>query len=202
MAIIIGLTGGIASGKSTVSNFLREKGIPIVDADKIARMVVEPGEYALEEIVRTFGKEVLTAAGGLNRKKLGQIVFQDPNAREKLNKIVHPAVRQRMVHEKNIWLQEGNKIIVLDIPLLYENDLFHLINKVLLVYVDKQTQLQRLMARDGSTEKEAQQRIQAQWPLKDKLDRADAVINNGGSLKETEKQLQHILERWDIQTPS
>ncbi|KGA97842.1 dephospho-CoA kinase [Alkalihalobacillus alcalophilus ATCC 27647 = CGMCC 1.3604] len=202
MSLIIGLTGGIASGKSTVSTYLKQKGIPIVDADKIAREVVEPDEDAYKKIVETFGEEVVTSDETLHRKRLGEIVFNDPLAREKLNKIVHPAVRQRMVEEKNRWLNEGYQTVVLDIPLLFESDLFHLVDKVLLVYVDEETQLSRLMARDQSTKEAALKRIQAQMPLKEKVERADAIISNNDVLEKTYEQIEQLISDWKICAPS
>ncbi|WP_413379158.1 dephospho-CoA kinase [Alkalihalobacillus sp. 1P02AB] len=202
MSLIIGLTGGIASGKSTVSTYLKQNGIPIVDADKIARKVVEPGEDAYKEIVDTFGEEVIMPDRTLHRKRLGEIVFNDPIAREQLNKIVHPAVRQGMVQEKNRWLNEGYQTVVLDIPLLFESNLFHLVDKVLLVYVEEHIQLSRLMERDQSTKEAALKRIQAQMPLKDKMERADAIIYNNDTLEKTYEQVDQLISDWKMFAPS
>jgi dephospho-CoA kinase len=197
--MFIGLTGGIASGKSTVSKMIQAKGIPIIDADKIAREVVEPGTKALQAIIQHFGKVVLNEDGTLARKKLGSIIFEVPEERAILNQIVHPAVRNRMNELKNQMLDEGAKTIVYDIPLLFESNLFYLVDKVLLVYVDEKTQLSRLLARDQAGYNDARQRIASQMSLRDKRDKADAIIDNSFTLKETKEQLDAILKQWSIE---
>ncbi len=196
--MLIGLTGGIASGKSTVSKMIEARGIPVIDADQIAREVVEKGSETLQKIVDYFGTEILNEDGTLARKKLGAIVFQDKEKREALNAIIHPAIRKRMLEKKEELLARGEKTIVFDIPLLYENNLFHLVDKVLLVYVDEKTQLKRLMERDRAGEKDARRRIASQMPLAEKRERADAIIDNSGTIEETEKQLDAILKRWHV----
>lgn len=196
--MLIGLTGGIASGKSTVSKMIEARGIPVIDADQIAREVVEKGSETLQKIVDYFGTEILNEDGTLARKKLGAIVFQDKEKREALNAIIHPAIRKRMLEKKEELLARGEKTIVFDIPLLYENNLFHLVDKVLLVYVDEKTQLKRLMERDRAGEKDAHRRIASQMPLAEKRERADAIIDNSGTIEETEKQLDAILKRWHV----
>ncbi|MFN7250688.1 MAG: dephospho-CoA kinase [Anaerobacillus sp.] len=195
--MIIGLTGGIASGKSTVSNLIKLEGIPVVDADLIAREVVEKGETAYEQIVKVFGTEILTVDGTLDRKKLGSIVFSDEHKRFLLNDIVHPAIRVRMQEKIEQWKQEGFKTIVLDIPLLYESKLTNLVEKVIVVYVDQQLQKERLKNRDQYSDEEALSRINAQLPLKEKITYADEVIHNNGSLDETKNQLLTILTKWN-----
>jgi dephospho-CoA kinase len=195
--MIIGLTGGIASGKSTVSNLIKSEGIPVVDADLIAREVVEKGETAYEHIVKVFGTEILTVDGALDRKKLGSIVFSDEQKRFLLNDIVHPAIRVRMQEKIEQWKQEGFKTIVLDIPLLYESKLTNMVEKVIVVYVDQQLQKERLKNRDQYSDEEALSRINAQLPLKEKITYADEVIHNNGSLDETKNQLLAILTKWD-----
>ncbi|WP_059103829.1 dephospho-CoA kinase [Shouchella shacheensis] len=192
----IGLTGGIASGKTTVAKLFIERGIPVIDADQISRRVVEPGKAAYVAIVDYFGKDVLLQDGTIDRKKLGSIIFADEHKRKALNGMVHPAVRTEMVGEAEASLKEGHTFVVLDIPLLYENALFHLVDQVLLVYVSKEIQLSRLMTRDESEEEEAQQRINAQLPLESKRDRADAIVVNEGSVQETAKQLDEYLANW------
>ncbi len=194
----IGLTGGIASGKSTVADMIRNYNIPIVDADVIAREVVEPGESALEEIVQSFGSEMKAEDGGLDRKRLGSVIFNNEDKRELLNSILHPAIRKRMLEEVASYKNQGEPHVVLDIPLLYESELNHLVDRTLLVYVDPSTQLKRLMERDGSTEQEASDRIQSQMPIEKKKELADAVIDNTGSRKESEEQLVHVLRKWEI----
>ncbi|WP_240688146.1 dephospho-CoA kinase [Pseudalkalibacillus hwajinpoensis] len=194
----IGLTGGIASGKSTVADMIRNHNIPIVDADVIARQVVEPGESALEEIFLSFGSEMKAEDGGLDRKRLGSVIFNNEDKRKLLNSILHPAIRKRMLDEVASYKKQGEPHVVLDIPLLYESELNHLVERTLLVYVDPSTQLKRLMERDGSTEQEATERIQSQMPIEKKKELADAVIDNTGSLKESEDQLVHVLRKWQI----
>lgn len=197
MAITVGLTGGIASGKSTVSAILREHDIPVIDADIIAREVVEPGKEAYNQIVKRFGRDILGEDGTLNRSALGEIVFNDEQKRQQLNAIVHPAVRKEMLSKRDHYLQNERNVI-LDIPLLFESNLTHLVDKVLLVYVDEEVQLKRLIERNGFSEREALARIKAQDPLKDKVAKSDEIINNNGSKEETRKKVTHIIESWNL----
>lgn len=196
MSVIIGLTGGIASGKSTVSTMLKELNIPVIDADEEARLAVEKGEKAYLEIVAYFGEEILLEDGSIDRLKLGSIIFPNEDKRKILNSIVHPAVRENMLRKKEQYLLSGHEFVVLDIPLLFESKLTHMVEKVIVVYVDEQTQLARLMERNGFSKEEATARIASQLPLKDKLTMADAVIDNNGSIDETKKQLISILTNW------
>jgi dephospho-CoA kinase len=196
--MIIGLTGGIASGKSTVSAMLSEMGLPVVDADQIAREVVKRGEPAYKEIVQHFGTEILDSDGNLDRKQLGAIIFSNPKEREVLNHIVHPAVRKEMMLKKDTYVQQGYAHVVLDIPLLFESKLTHMVEKTLLIYVHEKKQLERLMNRDHAGKEDAEKRISSQMPLRDKITRADVVINNNGSLSETKKQLIDVLKKWNI----
>lgn len=197
MALTIGLTGGIASGKSTVTKMIRELGIPVIDADQIARDVVKVGEEAYKQIIQTFGQNILQENGEIDRAKLGAIVFHNEQERKKLNAIVHPAVRQRMLAEKEAYVQKGAKTVVLDIPLLFESELTHLIDKIIVVYVDDDVQLERLMKRNGFSKEEALARIRAQMPLREKVKKADAVIDNNGTIEETKQQLLQIFKRWN-----
>lgn len=198
--MIIGLTGNIASGKSTVSNMLKESyQIPIIDADIIARQVVEPGETSYDQIVETFGRDILLDDQTINRKKLGQLIFHDSSLREKLNNIVHPpAVRRRMEEEKQAHLSRGEKVIVLDIPLLFENNLTHLVDRTIVVFTEEKQQLKRLMNRNHLTEAEAKERMNAQMDPVKKKRLADAVIDNSGSLEQTEQQLEKLMQKWRI----
>ncbi|MGG0275413.1 dephospho-CoA kinase [Bacillus rhizoplanae] len=198
MTVVIGLTGGIASGKSTVSQMFQGFHVPVIDADIIAREVVEPGKEAYNEIVTAFGKEVLGENGELDRPKLGSIVFHNEEKRLLLNGIVHPAVRKEMNAQKDIYIREKAQAVVLDIPLLFESKLTGLVDKILLVYVDSETQLTRLMERNNFKEEEAKARIASQMPLEDKITLADEVINNNGTMEETKAQLSHILKEWNI----
>lgn len=198
MALIIGLTGGIASGKSTISSMLKKLNIPVVDADLIARKVVEPGEEAYKRIIQSFGNEMLQDDGSINRKKLGEVVFSNEEKRKQLNSIVHPAIRKKMLDERNHYVDKGATCVVLDIPLLFESQLTHFVDKTIVVYVDYETQLKRLMKRDQFTKEEAIQRIRSQMLLKDKASLADAVINNNGTIEESREQLIVLLKEWDV----
>ncbi|MCM3599273.1 dephospho-CoA kinase [Robertmurraya korlensis] len=196
MTLVVGLTGGIASGKSTVANMFKEMGIEVIDADVEARKAVEIGEEAYEQIVTYFGEGILNADHTINRSSLGEIIFNDSVKRQKLNEIVHPDVRSRMNEKKEAAVLRGDQIVVLDIPLLFESGLKHMVNVVLLVYVEKDVQLQRLMDRNLLTKEEALARIQSQMPIEDKRKLADKVLNNNGSIEDTKKQLIELLADW------
>ncbi|MGD6873104.1 dephospho-CoA kinase [Sutcliffiella horikoshii] len=198
MPLVIGLTGGIASGKSTVANMLRDKNIPIVDADVVAREVVEIGTDTYQKLVSEFGQEILNDDKTLNRPKLGSIIFQNQEKREKLNNIMHPSIRTSMKEKTQKFLEDGHEVVVMDIPLLFESKLTHLVDKTLLVYVTEATQLKRLMERNDLSEKEATDRIRSQMPLTEKVKLSHAVIDNNGSVTKTEQQLNQILKEWQI----
>ncbi|OIU70816.1 dephospho-CoA kinase [Rossellomorea aquimaris] len=199
MATILGLTGGIASGKSTVSDMLLNKGYTVIDADLAARQVVEVGQPAYLAIVEEFGRSILNKEDDtINRAKLGDIVFHNEEMRKKLNGIVHPAVRGLMLSEKDQAIESGKNTIIMDIPLLFESELTWMVDRTIVVYVDSETQLSRLMKRNQFTEQEASSRIASQFPLKEKIGLADAVINNNGTIEETEEQLEKILNEWDL----
>ncbi len=195
MGKIIGVTGGIASGKSSVSKWLISKGYPVIDADIAARKVVEPGMPALEEIKNVFGQDICLSDGTLDRKKLGSIVFTNSDKRQQLNQIVHPAVRKWMLEETEKALHEGKDLVFMDIPLLFESNLTHMVEGVILVYVKPEIQLMRLMARDHFTEEEALARIHAQMPIDDKKELADYIIDNSGEFYETEEQLINLINK-------
>jgi len=196
MAMIIGLTGGIASGKSTVSEMIKNLGITVIDADIEARLAVEKGEDAYQKIIEHFGQSILLNDGNINRAKLGEIIFNNEQERTVLNGIVHPAVRRRMAEKQEAAINKGESLIVKDIPLLFESKLTNTVDRILLVYVDEEVQLQRLMNRNQYTREEALARIQSQMPLKEKRELADAVIDNNGSVEQTERQLFNILKEW------
>ncbi|WLR56103.1 dephospho-CoA kinase [Mesobacillus subterraneus] len=198
MSLVIGLTGGIASGKSTISAMFTDMGITVVDADIEARLAVEPGETAYIEIVSHFGTGILEENGAINRAKLGEIIFNNEEKRMLLNSIVHPAVRERMALKRAKAEEANEKAVVLDIPLLFESKLTGLVEKIIVVYVDEQTQLERLMKRNRFSEEEATSRIKSQMPLKDKVSLADAVIDNSGSIEQSKQQLLDILNNWEI----
>ncbi|AXH99436.1 dephospho-CoA kinase [Sporosarcina sp. PTS2304] len=194
--MIIGLTGSIASGKSTVAHMLREKGYPIVDADIIARQVVEPGNPLLDEIEKIFGSSVIREDGTLHRENLGIIIFNDEQKRKQLNELMHPAIRNQMVHRKEQYIKQGYETIIMDIPLLFESKLQDYVEKILVVSVTQEVQKRRLIARNQLTDQEAEARIASQLDLSIKEHGADAVIHNNGTIKETERQLVTILEKW------
>ncbi|MCY7801046.1 dephospho-CoA kinase [Bacillus haynesii] len=196
MTLVIGLTGGIASGKSTVAQMFQQCGITVVDADVIAKEAVEQGMPAYQKIAETFGQGVLLETGDIDRRKLGEIVFANEEKRLQLNAIVHPEVRKMMIKQRDEAIRAGERFVVLDIPLLYESGLEHLTDKVIVVWVPKELQLERLMKRNRFNEDEALNRIHAQHSLDEKKKRADAVIDNSGSLKDTEAQLHQLLDTW------
>ncbi|MDF2722333.1 MAG: dephospho-CoA kinase [Paenibacillus sp.] len=196
----IGLTGGIACGKSTVSAMLVARGAILIDADQIARVVVLPGSPALAEIAERFGEELLLADGSLNRKALGAIVFQDASARRDLEHILHPRIRATMRER----MEQANrdtpdKLVVVDVPLLFESKLQAMFDETLLVYVPRQVQLMRLMARDKLTEEQAESRLKAQMPIEDKRELADTIIDNSGTLEQTEKQVGEFYMRKEME---
>ncbi|USK69463.1 dephospho-CoA kinase [Peribacillus asahii] len=198
MGRVIGITGGIASGKSSVSTYIRELGFAVVDADVAAREVVEPGEEAYHDIVKAFGEDILLPDGGIDRAKLGTLIFHDEDKRLRLNNIVHPAVRKRMKEQTEKAFQDGAETVFMDIPLLFESKLTYMVEKSLLIYVDEEVQLQRLMKRNDLSESEALARIHSQMPLVEKKALADAVVDNNGELEETKQQVLAILKQWDI----
>ncbi|QBP40685.1 dephospho-CoA kinase [Paenisporosarcina antarctica] len=196
--MIIGLTGSIASGKSTISAMLKEKGFPIIDADLVARQVVEPGTANLQEIERVFGHVVMNEDGTLNRDSLGQLIFHDPAKRKQLNDLMHPAIRNEMLRMRDKLFEQGQKTIIMDIPLLFESRLQHFVDKILVVSVTEEMQLHRLMKRNSLSKEEAETRIQSQLPISEKEKGADAVIYNNGSIDQSKVQLESILVEWDI----
>jgi len=198
MSLVIGLTGGIASGKSTVSNFLKEMDITVVDADLEARLAVMKGESAYFKIIAEFGEDILLANDEIDRQKLGSIIFHQVEKRQRLNDIVHPEVRQRMSDQVEKAKRKKEEVIVLDIPLLFESKLTYMVDKTVLVFVDNETQLKRLIARNNLSVEDAEARIHSQMPLSDKIRLADAVINNNGSIADTKKQLLEILAQFGI----
>ncbi|QPC47193.1 dephospho-CoA kinase [Mangrovibacillus cuniculi] len=191
--MIIGITGGIASGKSTASNYLEDQGYPVVDADKIAKEIVEPNKPTLTQIAEHFGQGMLHEDGSLNREKLGSIVFQNEEARLTLNSIMHPAIRREMLFQADEYLKEGNQIVFLDIPLLFESKLTSIVDQTLLIYVPKEIQLERLMRRNGYSQEEALSRIASQMPINEKKKLANVTIDNSGSKEDLSIQLDKYL---------
>ena len=189
----IGLTGGIASGKSTVSRLLRARGQAVIDADVLAREVAQAGTPAHSEIESAFGRDVISESGELDRKKLGSIIFADPFKRELLEKIIHPRVRQLAAEKRRELEAEGRRLAFYDVPLLFEKNMRPMFDKVVVVGCSPDTQLRRLMARDGSSRADAEARIKAQIPLRDKIAQADLVIANDAGLAELEREVDGVL---------
>ncbi|KAH0776092.1 hypothetical protein KY290_007503 [Solanum tuberosum] len=190
---IVGLTGGIASGKSTVSNLFKAHGIPVVDADVVARNVLKKGTGGWKKVVAAFGEDILLDNGEVDRAKLGQIVFSDLEKRQLLNRLLAPFISHGMLMEVlKLWIK-GFSIIVLDVPLLFEAKIDKWTKPIVVIWVDPETQLQRLMTRDGSMEEEAKSRINAQMSLDLKRSKADIVIDNTSSLEALHEQFQKVL---------
>ena len=190
----LGLTGGIATGKTTISNYLKTKRIPVLDADEYARKVVEPGTPGLTDIVNTFGKQVLQSDGSLNRKLLGQIIFNDMTARQKLNDITHPRIQQMMTDELQKFAKGKTPLVILDIPLLLENHNIAGADAIMVVTVPESIQLNRLMQRNNLTKEEAQRRIDAQMPLSEKEKLADFIVDNSGTIANTLTQVDKVIQ--------
>jgi dephospho-CoA kinase len=186
---LIGLTGGIGSGKSTVARMLAARGAAVVDADLLAREVVEPGTPGLAEIAAEFGPGVLLPDGRLDRPALGAVVFADAARRERLNQITHPRVGALMQERIAAALESGAPLVVVDVPLLFEGKREPMFEGVMLVWVPEAVQLQRLVERDGMGEAEARQRIAAQMPIDGKRELADWVIDNSGTVAGTQRQV-------------
>jgi len=194
--LIVGLTGGYASGKSTVAKMFVEFGGVLIDADKLAREVVKPDKQAWFEIVAHFGKGILLKNGEIDRKALGEIVFGSEAERERINAIVHPRVLEEELKAiEEIKEREPDAIVILSVPLLIESGHYKNCHKIVVVTVDRDTQIKRLMERDGFSREESLRRISAQMPLSEKVTYADFVIDNSGSIQETELQVKDVFFR-------
>jgi dephospho-CoA kinase len=194
--LLLGVTGGIASGKTTVARMLEELGAPIIDFDVLARQVVEPGKPAWKEIVEYFGKQVLQEDDTLDRKKLSSIIFRDLEKRKKLESFTHPRINEEFVRQVNkIAKKFPEAIIQVVIPLLIELNLQYRFHKVLLVYLPEALQIKRLVERDGISEAEAANMMKAQLPIDEKVDYTDYVIHNEGSLEDTKRQVEELFEK-------
>ncbi|MDI9441195.1 MAG: dephospho-CoA kinase [Firmicutes bacterium] len=190
--MIIGITGGIASGKSTAAEYLRRLGHVVLDADLYARQAVEPGTEGYRQVCEAF-PQVVTDGGKIDRAKLGKIVFSDPKQRRRLESIIHPIVLQRLKDEGARLEREGG-LVFMEIPLLYEVGFEESVDEVWVVYVDGETQLDRLLKRSNVTRELAEQIIASQMPLAEKAARATRVIDNSGSLQATWAQLEKLLK--------
>ena len=192
---IIGLTGGIASGKSTVRGMLEALGAPVEDADAIYHALIQPWEGKPSPLAARIGEafpEALNPTGSIDRKSLGERVFADTEARQRLEAITHPAVAEETARRMHQLAGRGHQVAIYDVPLLFERGLDKTLSGVIVVWVPQAVQLQRLMARDGLSENEAHQRIDAQMPLADKKTRADWVVDNSGTPEQTRAQVERI----------
>jgi dephospho-CoA kinase len=201
VSFLLGLSGGIGSGKSTVACMLAARGATVIDADAIVHELQAPGAPLVDELAEAFGPDILDANGALDRAALGALVFADEDARKRLNAIVHPQVGAEFARRLQAATERGDALVVLDIPLLFEGRKAGTgtsaqlpFDATLLVYVDSETQIARTMARDDCTREAAQARIDAQMPLSEKRPLADHVIENDGSLEQTERQVEALLE--------
>ncbi|MES3706211.1 dephospho-CoA kinase [Staphylococcus ureilyticus] len=192
MPKVIGLTGGIASGKSTVSELLTAHGFKIVDADIASRKAVEKGSEGLEQVRSTFGEEAIDEDGNMNREYVGDIIFNYPEKRLELNEIVHPIVRTIMEQEKEAFLKDGYNVIM-DIPLLYENELQDTVDEVWLVYTSESIQIDRLMQRNDISMEDAKARVYSQISIDKKRKMANHVIDNRDSKLDLKQNLEQLL---------
>jgi dephospho-CoA kinase len=191
--IVLGLTGGIASGKSTVSQMLKEKGFPIIDADMISREILKIGEVAFNRVIESFGIQILNPEGEIDRKRLREIVFNDNEKLKTLNEITHPEILKRINEKIKIYDTKGYRLCVVDAALLIETGFYKNVDFVLLVYCDRETQLNRLMNRDGLTYEQAIRMINSQMDFEEKKKYADYIIDNSKDLENTKKQLDYII---------
>ena len=192
--LIVGLTGGVASGKSTISNILREEGAYLIDADQIARDLVRPYTPTFHELIKTFGEEILQPDGSIHRKKLAAIIFSSSEKRGLLNRILHPRIKEETQRQlKEIGQKDPEAVVVIDAALLVETGDYREMDRVIVVYSTKAQQIERSRERDGASEEEAQRIVSAQMPPEEKLNVADFVIRNEGSLEETRQKTQEVF---------
>lgn len=192
--VVIGLTGGIASGKSTISNILMDMKIPVIDADVIARDVVKPETDTLKRLVQKFGEDILNIDGTLNRKKLSNVVFNDRESLKQLNLIIHPAIKNAIMNKLNEYRKSKEKYCVVDAALLIEANFIDIVDCVILVYVNRKTQVERLMNRDKISMEEAERKIDSQMSLDEKMEYADYLVDNNNDVENTRLQLKSIIK--------
>ena len=195
MTVILGLTGSIATGKSTVSKLFKKQGYPVVDADIGAREVVEPGTEGLNKLKAYFGDKIILPDGTLNRSELGKIVFNDEKEREQLNEMLSQHIRQWIMTKKDDYLKQHPVVIVLDIPLLFESGYKDDVDQIMVVATTPETQIDRLMKRDGIERNEALQKIAAQLSISEKITLGDIIIDNNGTVEHTKKQVLKWIEK-------
>ena len=195
----IALTGGIATGKTTVSQILKNMGFAVIDADKVSHKLMLQGELAYGPIITSFGTEILNNEMEIERKKLGSIVFSDPQKLKELESILHPKIQEYVSGERKKLAEQGMKAAFYDVPLLFEKNLFDRFDNFILVYAGESVQLERLMSRDGLNEKEAQKRIDLQISMEIKKEKSAIIINNnGGDLDLLKKEVERVLKKLGI----
>lgn len=192
---IVAVTGGIATGKTTVTSVFKENGVPVIDADLIARQVVEPGKPAWSKIKEAFGEGVFLPDGNLNREELGKIIFDSPDQRKTLNEITHPEIHKTMYKEVLKYFFLGHNFVVMDLPLLFETGIMlNYLHKIITVTCEEDIQLTRLMDRSKLSEADAKKRIKSQMSLELKCQQSHFVIENSGAMRDTEEEVLKILE--------
>ena len=192
----VGLTGGISSGKSTVSSYLKQLKIPVIDADEVARKVVEPNSQGARKIRKTFSSDVFEEDGSLNRQRLGALIFSNAENRQKLDDLLQPLIKIMILDEIEEHRQKGENMIVLDLPLLFEKQYEELCEEIIVVYIPKELQLERLMKRNQYTKQEALSRIDSQLSIEEKRKRATVLLDNQGTIQ----QLYQQVEQWLVET--
>lgn len=198
--LVVGLTGGIATGKSTVVRAFRNLGATVIDSDALVHRALTRGGEAYESVVRAFGPGVLDGSGEIDRSSLGEIVFRDESRLRELNQIVHPVVLRQIEHELAKQRESGRHVVIVDMPLLYEIGWDKRCDSVVVVYASPEQQLDRLCRRNGLGEAEARARLNAQWPVAGKADRANLVIDNSGTVEDTLSQVARIWNELDSRT--
>ena len=194
MARIIGITGGIASGKSTVTEFLRQQGYQVIDADQVVHELQEPGGRLYQALLSDFGPAILQEDGRLNRPKLGAMIFGNPQLLAQSSQLQNEIIREELARRRDL-LAETEDFFFMDLPLLFELEYDNWFDQIWLVDVTEETQLSRLMTRNALSQEEAEKRIAAQLPLQEKRKRADVLIDNNGSLEETRQQIRDALQK-------
>jgi dephospho-CoA kinase len=190
----IGLTGGIASGKSTVAAIIEKNGIPVVNADQVAHLALDPGSPVYPKILQAFGRDIVHTDGSIDRNKLGALIFKDPSLRDTLEKLVHPFVREQVKEIRSDLASQGHPVAVYDVPLLFEKNMEKDFDHILLVSCDPETQIQRLMKRNSLTREQAELRLRSQIPIAQKKSKAHTVIENTKSLIDLEATTQAWLK--------
>lgn len=191
----IGLTGGIATGKTAVEKFIQNCGVPVIDADLLAHQLVQPGQTGLKLVVSQFGTDFLTSSGELDRQKLGELVFADQKARTILEQLLHPLIQNEVQDLRTEYHKQGHKSCVYNVPLLFEKNLTSQFDLVVTVWCDPKIQLERLMKRNNLSEPEAILRIKAQLPFWMKIKKSDYCIDNSTDLKDLEIQVRSLVKK-------